>query len=866
MSRVFAFLFFGFLLAACHPKTVAPARTPSPLATSTARPTRTVTPEATRTPTREPTLTRTSRPTRTPALSPSPTPTPVARFGETPPHQANRYRLKPWDGSEAWELVIIDEIVLPRQDGQSYDHWLVWPQIRQTLLREITARFPNSPVHADARARLIVPAYDGFGSYQQYPLEPFRRSLEDALNAEGSLEISVENLNAIIARILLVEIHDDYPYVDVFPADNVLADGAPGWVLGLNVPGPAGAALALSGKPGDYRLVSAREEWRLFAWSEQRVFNADLNANGVPEIAIRDSYWGTGMSHFCGETLELYEWNGRQLANLTPNLTTYANTDSGACLDFTFTGEPGGLQRITTGNLIGSGCYDGDYGDWHGVGSLVVQRHYAWNGAYYAPAGEEVEPLERAIPEEWPLINRCTLSWVNEAGVENDLAFRLLPTLVAETDPALMDGFAKEFGPAYLDYFRFKLGAWYAVRGQQAQALALLTQVRDHPFNDQFGMASQLADAFLQAYSSTGVYAGCVAANALLDIYQFPSENMMILGMELDLGSMKETWGFGEYQWLYGGGSVFSGASGRNDPLNLCSTTAAFRSTVRSQRFASSQELTRWLDRQQIPYTGLQEGDANDDGRSDWLILLGTGKEQSWHLWALLDQAENTLPVWVADIQRSTGNIPTTWNTFSPNPSGSPLNVYQWTDGVLIFRIIFPNGNAGVEIVHQSDAYRDEVFLGFTVNAASEAGLVEGNDAETLRMLVVGDEAWQTDWYVLGWDPAQNGLRVIDSPQHDQEQKIRAAESLLFEKANPAGALEILQPLLNEENRYLLLDEDAKTYDSLPLVQPYLQYLLGLAYEMSADERSAIAAYWSLWQDFPLHPFSYVVQQKLEEE
>jgi hypothetical protein len=53
-------------------------------------------------------------------------------------------------------------------------------------------------------------------------------------------------------------------------------------------------------------------------------------------------------------------------------------------------------------------------------------------------------------------------------------------------------------------------------------------------------------------------------------------------------------------------------------------------------------------------------------------------------------------------------------------------------------------------------------------------------------------------------------------------------------------------------------------YKRLPTVRPYLLYLQGLAYEMSGEGSKAIEAYWTLWHDFPIHPLSYVVQQKLQ--
>jgi hypothetical protein len=94
---------------------------------------------------------------------------------------------------------------------------------------------------------------------------------------------------------------------------------------------------------------------------------------------------------------------------------------------------------------------------------------------------------------------------------------------------------------------------------------------------------------------------------------------------------------------------------------------------------------------------------------------------------------------------------------------------------------------------------------------------------------------------------------------HDQNEQIHAAERLLFEQNDPQAALAILSTLLGEDTQLV----EWPGSGGLPHVRPYLQYLLGLAYEMSGDERNAAQVYWELWNSYPLHPLSYVVQQKL---
>ena len=774
----------------------------------------------------------------TPTLTSTPSPLP---FGNPPAGKADAYTLKPWNGSEAWSMIKAEPPALPQGDsGKAFDDY-DWESIKLTMLREIVMLFPDSPYYHNAINLLISPeSYAGLSIPVNNTLEPFRVALETAINTNPGIEISTKSLDAIILRQVQQE---DIHVLHVFSADNILGDGAPGWILDVRIPGSFGAALALSGEPGAYRLISPRENWHTFMWSNQQVFTYDLNANGIPEIAIQDSY--SGMNHSCEEFFQLYEWDGSSFVNLTPNIQTNFDIDIGGCLDFETAAGPNGTQAIITGIQVGGYCsYQEDR--WH-PGNLVIQRRYEWNGTFFDLAREEVLPLEASMPEG-SAYNKCTLGWVNEAGAANAQAIQLLPTLLAETDPELTAGFVDQYGPAYLDFFRFKLGTWYAMRGRQSQALSLLTQIRDNPTQPDYKAASQLAGAFLQSYPATSAYAGCAAANQVLDITAF--RNMY--WPELDLAAIRTAWGFSDPQWAYEGGPIlFSGSYSREDPLNVCNLVTAFRLSIQSQSFTSTESLTRWLDSQHIPYTGLEEGDLDNDSRRDWLILVGTGKNQSFHLWALLNRKQGILPVWISYTHHMTANIPAAWGTFTPTSSDALLNVYQWTDGMVIFRVVSQGDWTGVDQVIDSKGYYDgDSFLGFTAHPA-ETGPLENSSAEELTIFIVGEKSWEQDWYTLGWDPALNTLRVISSPRVEQEHRVLLAENLLFERDDPKAAIEILNQMLDGEA------------EVLPDMRPYLQYLLGLAYEINGDERDAIVAYWNIWHDFPLHPLSYVVQQKL---
>lgn len=847
MLRLILLTFCTCVLAACTIKTATPSNptfTPSPQ--TSASPTLRLTPTRTPTPrtTATPKITAMPRGSVTPGSSITPrssaTPPPV-RFvwGLTPTGEAEDYTLRPWAADSALRFANTTPPAFPTDSqGQAYQEEYAWPPAKLAVLREIVARFPTFTQAAEAQQALLDPQTYGWAT--EIPVEPFRAAFETALNLSPTVEISDTALTDLLQT--------QFPQaaffaVQVLPADNVLGEDAPSWALDVRAAsdyGNYGAAFAVVGQPGAYRVATTQTLWQRFAWSDQRVLTTDLNANGIPEIAVWESRWGTGMSHFCVEHLAVYEWNGDQFVDLTPGLATQANTDAGDCLGFEFVGGPNNPQAITTGNSIDSFCFESE-----GTrGELRLQRRYEWNGAYFALARNEILPRPEGAD-----ITKCTLSWVNEAGPTNAEAFELLPRLLATTDLTLTADFADQFGPAYLDFFHFKLGAWYAMHGQQAQALALLTQVRDAPANPEFNTASKMAEAFLNYYPTVGVYAGCAAASKQLNLEAFRSE-FLVEGFSYSTGAMREAWGFSDPQWGFGYGSFWSGTTLRADPLNVCSLIPAFQLAVEQQAFSTTQDLTAWLAQQQIAYTGLEEGDVNGDGRRDWLLLVSTGSDQTQHVWVLLNQGGGLRAHWVTNTYRDTGNIPAVWNRFTPYAGGAALNVYQWPEGLVIFRAVAQTGEAGLEVVHSVNRFQYETFAGFTLQSAPTT-TQQTLDATHLR--IAGKE--DNDWYTLGWDPALNTLRVVASPAYNQGQALQKIEDLLFVQQNPVAASASISELLSTTST---------PYGDLPTVEPYLWYLQGLAYEMQGETPKAIEAYWTLWHEFPIHPLSYVVQQKLE--
>jgi hypothetical protein len=864
----FALLIFVILLTACGGMGAGATSTPTvtqfePTVTLTASVTPTAT--LTNTPTISSTATKKIYPTRTPITptsTPLPTPTATSPFGELPEGEASEYSLRAWNGDEAWSLVAAEPPTFPRVDGHSYDQERTWPVVKLLLSQEITHRFPESTYYEGANSVLSSP-----GNYEQLlvpienRVEPFRAALEAALNSETLDEITPDTLTEFIANKLHPECeYEKCVYVfDVIEAPNLFGNGISSQILDVRNSnnGIYGVVFALTGEPGAYHLISHRPTWYQF-WgdSHREISVEDLNANGISELVIRDSLWSPG----CGEALDVFEWNGNEFVNLTPNMHNSRGGYYAVCMGFDFVEGTNGTQAIETSDVDETSCFFGERGGWVGTGSFVAARRYEWNGIFFSLAREEILPFEDSyLPEEIPLINKCTLTWVNKAGAENDQAFELLPQLLVSTDLELTASYTETHGPAYLDFFHFKLGTWYAMRGKQSQALELLIQVRDNPIQPEFDTASKLASAFLQGYTpASNAYLGCLATDGLLDFSKIGVDS---LDYNYKREDMKKLWGFVNFDGI---DTLFNSQSGHEDSLNLCSLTMAFRLAIQRENFANTDELLQWLSGQQIPYTGLQEGDVDGDGQRDWLLFLGTGEQQSYHIWVLLNENGHISPhwlydprYWVNDTSRNVQNIAAIWKTFTPIPSGKPLNIYQWGDGMVIFRFVSRGGWTGIDKVYQSNFYEGEPFLGFSILPSNN------NDSENLRITLTRQYSWEESWFLLGWDASENALEKISSVQIEQDKQIRTVEDLLFEQDDFSGAIDALNQLL-EYPWLLIADERSQQYGNLPSIRPYLQYILGLAYEMSGDETNAVLAYWTLWHDHPIHPLSYIVQQKLE--
>lgn len=642
--------------------------------------------------------------------------------------------------------------------------------------------------------------------------------------------------------------------MQALPVDDLLGDGAPGWILDLHVNDWNAAFLAVVGTERAYHVFALRSYWLHFFQDEYAITVRDLNANGRPEVVIQDNYRGTGFTSACDKTLTVLEWEDDGFSNLTPGVTTSAQTDYGECLPIEVLSGGDGPATLTTGYTFYAGCDLN--GEWVSREPRLVRR-FAWNGTHFALADESFLPPAELDTDDVP-IDACTLQWVNEIGPENAVARDALARALDVEDPAIVTAYTDQYGPAYHDFFAFKLGVALAMTGEDVRARVVLAAVRDTPRSSEFTAASRLAGAFLGAYEAYGAVAGCRAVAGLLDPAAHAILDDGVVFSPYDVDAMVADWGFADGAWGLRGRPLYDSPWLQTDALNLCSPAAALRQTLNGSDIFTTPALTRYLEAHAIPYAAVQEVDVDADGRSDWVLLIGTGRDDTLDVWTLLNRVSGIDAQWVTDTPSKPGIIPSTVAHFTPDPTEAPLTVYQWTGGVVALHVV--RLNTGVRVVDRLNEVptlgRGNSQEGLVIAAGDPSGV-----ASTLTVRQAPTRTWTPAWFTVGWDDHARALIEVERIGDRYRAQLHEAERLLFDAHDPVAASTVLQSLA--ERWAELPDKIDPSLYREPAFRPYLTYLRGLAAEEAGDMDGAVRAYWSLWQTYPLHPLSAIAQRKL---
>lgn len=798
------FLFLVIFLVGCASASpTAPFITPLPIT-----PTVTLVVATTTKPT--PTATVTIPPTRqpTPTFTPYPTripevevsPTPIA----TPPGSVADYQLKPWNEQAALDLVDIAE-------EYSFAVNIPYPfgGIRTDFQQ---AQVPIKTVAQEALLR--------FPNSQAKDTFAWRIALANVLLDShasdawilSALQVGLNkglydpsDLNAVLNP-------HGFTIVSSLPAPNLFGDGQDAevfWLSTQDSPQMGGLYFALRQHPQGNRTLEVIDSYWDFLhgsnYPDNNFLVEDHTQDGVPEIIFQDS----GQSgSICGARVLIYQWHDGRFVNLTLS-----------------PGNPGGIfpygceGEWSYGQLDNKGVATIEVRRFNFYPGYWIQEHYQWSGEWYELMDESVElPVDFISDDLWLLL-------------DDPLEQRWYATQISETQKLLTKSpftGANEFGPSYPDFLRFQLGLAYALQSQTDQAQETFQSLVDNPVNPLTGTLSSATKAYLANYQDdTDVYRACSAALQVMD-KALPAYETQTGYEDIDTSAW---WGYGAWP-----------------RRAICSLRGALEFVVQTWTKEQASQMPALLNQAGVNVNSLNKQDVNSDGQDDWVVIIDTpGDDVPFDIWVLLTTATGVTPLPLIDLERRAYDL----------LEQKPAHIQQIT------AIPLPNDDGS--IVALDTSYQTWIFRivshGQTFKLVRLLSFSHGEqyavrEKDGLLELAVGSDC--TDG-VYQWEPLFFDFRLAQCnsmPKPNNWQNLlREGQTTLLAGQDPKSAI----PLLARALSLWELTEDGWSYHA-----SHIQYLLGLSYELSGDERQAVKTYWELWRDYPETPYALMAREKLQ--
>jgi len=541
----------------------------------------------------------------------------------TPTAGPSGYRLKEWTESDAlttigeatakWEAA---RLVGRFESGVNLEEYLI------TIEHETLARFPNIEKQDKLRWQLAYLQGSLLSNYRHdYSLGALLRALADSLN-NGDVKLS--NLQ----KWLLLK---QFSLKVSLEATNLLGDGKPATVIQIEAKDNfiKDAVIAIHGsKPGEITLIPLRQNWYQYypmsGGGQENISTDDHNGNGRPEIVSVSYVWG---NKGCYAELAVNEYEGQYPAGEFVNIARsvplfFGDYTDGDCSDNTWSFEmpdSSGAQTIiqTRTKFVGiTGCP-----------KYVTKTYFAWHNTTYRRMDSEHEPMTTSSN------HLCAIGWANTAGGLSKESISLLENAVTDW-PVKAN---QTWGPATRDYFRFKLGTWYALQGQVQEAKDSLLELKDRPIDTKHDMASKLAQAFLQHYQGQeDTFAACRAA---IQVAREDIRQVLIDPNILPVYKpLQARWGFIDPQWdWYLGPNVDA----------ICDTKAAFQQSIQMMKPNDEAEFIETLRQHRIPVWMVKRYDINFDGVLDWIVVAPISRDNSLEFWPFVVQNAQLVAVQV---------------------------------------------------------------------------------------------------------------------------------------------------------------------------------------------------------------------------
>jgi hypothetical protein len=377
----------------------------------------------------------------------------------------------------------------------------------------------------------------------------------------------------------------------------------------------------------------------------------------------------------------------------------------------------------------------------------------------------------------------------------------------AEIIEALLSaGNSEGFSPAQVDFLRFRLGIVYALNSGPPQAERVLQELVDHPADETRTVYSDFANNFLRYYSDDkSLLLACRKSRELFDTVTHSSDDEdELFGISLD--------------FIFGPGLL---QCFDQDVFELL--TAKIPVTVENvpSELRNYGAILYYAEKQDVNLDGITE---------EWLITF-----------------DNSVFVVVPNgNQYEAVNIGNFWYDESAYQySTVEINIENWMgfqDPILTVRT-----DRELSILNIGDGYNSTEL---------------GSDFEVKSVVFSSQSLWPEyqvffltpepgeDYYGVPW----SGYRWDSDHQKFRDDLI---EYKLFVEHNPQEAVVLADQILP-------LLEEWKNIPDVRWWMPYRYYLIGLSYELLADQGKAAQIYWQLWHDFPDSHYARLAEFKLE--
>lgn len=775
------------------PNSVSPFQSPS--LTPSASPTLTVSPSATLTAaaTTSPTSTRTPWPvTEVPLVFDEPTP--IA----SPSSSAAAYHLKRWDESSALALVRQLEAYafadnIPRPFGEKRFDYQDNQKPVKLAIQEMLLRFPKTDSREALKWRMaLADAIRDDASSDTWILDQLEEGLNSGRLTPDDLDRALNPYGFRIAQIV--------------PTPNLFGDGRPAQVIKIAMQdrGDTGLYAALSQSSlGHYTLFKIHSSWFFNFGYDEPFAIEDHTGEGIPEVVLSLGYLN---GSFCGRQILLYQWQHEHFSDLM---------EGQLHLD-----ECHRMANWQYGPPDSSGAETLEVRRTQFYGSTVMRvDRYGWDGEPYVLVESWLETPATldAWTAEW-------LPYAMEAGDYATVAGKLKQTLSTPLAPEILE----RGGASFPDYLSFRLGEAYALESKRSQAEETLQQIIDAPHNHRVLAIPHAAQAYLDNYTDeTDLYRACQAA---LQVIDKAASGYDYISPSMDPDTIEQVWGYKPV------GAVPSGA--------LCSLRAALNHIMQSAEPTSFSQLPEWLRAHGVLVQAYEEADLNGDRQMEWVVLVRTpGDNAATDLWVMVNTGQGVMPLAVTTLESRWGALSektaatkTLEVEVVTSPQGESVCFIQAADSLFVFQVGVRNGQpvlAGAANFNEVKAYE--------IHQQSDMLRFDLTNANPDCYVCQSAYRWS------------NGQVVGLDPYADEAEQLREAETILLSGRQPAGAILLLQHLI--ENPF----SGFEAY-----YRPHLWYLLGLAYEMAGDTPNAVHVYWKLWNDFSETPYALMARDKLE--